>query len=231
MEVAVFKSGKQVGYKVCHLGNQGLNHTGHLSAKAKAMANKSASDARFLEVVEFHKLQTGEYVFSLEPNFIVSSRYGSYPVSLSTILIGLDQKGAQSWETLVHKFQAVSDDRTPSHRSFVTDSGLVMLYNDHYKNLDRDPASHKIKKYTKARQSLPMALEVNAKGEMKKYPLSNQADLTGFYLDMDHFAEIEKGLYQFKITKESRFNYETTYGKIGVQPGTSTPVSTSSTGK
>lgn len=79
------------------------------------------------------------------------------------------------------------------------------------------PASAKFNKLKALSRSVPVAVEVIANGEMKKYPLYKGPELTGYSLDINHLLEIQKGQYQFKVARNPTFGkYQTAYGRLGI---------------
>jgi hypothetical protein len=218
--VSVYKSGRAVGYSVYHLNNQSLDinwkYTGTLSPEAYSITKKYKSEREFLDVVSFTKLHSGEYTFSLESNFLTANNTRSFSNSGSIILIGLNQKGSMLWEKIIYKHQRIPDTKLhSSHTAFATDSGLLIVFNDDAKNLSLSPSRPKFSKLKKTKNAMAVGVEVNPNGEMKKFPLLKGQSWHGFTLDMYHFPEIKKELYQFRLSKYGGFGkFETAYGKL-----------------
>lgn len=220
--VSVYSAGRAVGYSVYHISDQTLDkdweYTGTLSPEAYSIARKYRSKKKFLEVVSFTKLLSGEYTFSLESNFQTANRTRSFSNSGSIILVGLNQKGSMMWEKIIYKHQRIPDTKLhSSHTAFATGSGLLIVFNDDAENLSLSPFLPKFKKLKKTKKAVAVGVEVNAKGEMKKFPLIGGQNRQGFVLDMYHFPEIKKALYQFRLSKYGGGmfgKFETAYGKL-----------------
>lgn len=212
--VSVYNAGRKVGYRVSHL-EKGMSYSGLLTPTSEKLAKKYGGKGLFLTVKNLQRLHSGEYIFSLECNFIKTTKYSSYPVSGPVIFVGLNQQLDRLWENTLYKGQLTRDGRANSHRSFATSSGLLVIYNENFENLSLEPSGAKAGNLIKQQQAMPVALEINASGEMKRYPLFKEQDMLGFTLDMNHFIEIEKGQYQLRIFRDPRLKqYETAYGKL-----------------
>lgn len=96
----------------------------------------------------------------------------------------------------------------------------MVIYNEHLENLGLDPANAKFSKLKGLNKVVPVAVEVNAKGEMKKYPLYSPKEMSGFAIDIYYLLEIEDTTYQFKVAKDLMFGqYETAYGRLELNYG------------
>ncbi len=219
---AVYKKGRELGYSIYHLSNQLLSvdwkYSGTLSAAADAVAEKYKSDKEYIDIISFTKLLSGEYVVSLESNFITANKNRSFSNAGSIILLGMDQKGGMMWEKIIYKHQRIPDTKLhSSHTAFATSAGLLVVYNDNVENLAINPQNAKFKKLKKTKDAIPVGIEVSAAGSMKKRSLADGAHWTGFTLDMYHFPKIKQELYQFRLSKYGSFGkFETAYGKLQI---------------
>jgi hypothetical protein len=220
--ISVYRSGKEAGYKICQIDNQSLSvkwkYSGIISPEAKSIASKYRSEKSFLDVVSFEKLYTGEYIFSMESNYVTSNRNQSFSNSGSIILVGLDKQGSKMWENIVYKQTRIADTHMhSSHQTFATNSGMLIVYNDNIQNLALAPGLQKFDKLKGLKKCMPTAIEVNAKGEMKKHAFVKGGETEGFALDTNHFLEIDKNMYQFKLSKYGLFSkFEMAYGKLEI---------------
>lgn len=216
--VSVYRDGRVVGYSVYHLSNQSLDvnwkYKGTLSAEAAKVVKKHKSEKEFLEVVNFSKLPSGEYVFSMESNFLTANNTRSYSNSGSIILVALNQQGSMLWEKIIYKHQRIPDTKLySSHTFFNTAKGLLVVFNDDAENLQLQPFQQKFKKLKKAKNGIAVGVEVDASGQMKKRLFAGVEK--GFVLDMHHFPKINHTLYQFRLSRYSLLGkFETAYGKL-----------------
>ena len=208
----------EAGYTISHINNTTLSRDwkqANVLSKASRRATKPFTVYQIeLEVVDFEKLNSGDYVFSLEVNYFNRGFAYSEPV----VLIGIDAKGAQLWENVVYKRSKLKQEfyAYDSHRLVATKSGLLVVYNDLAHNLRTPADGAKVHTFRQMSKAVPVAVEVDGKGNMKKASLLDPKKWKGYTLDMTNLVEIDPRQYQFRIAK-SRGKYRTAYGKINMK--------------
>ncbi|WP_017731899.1 hypothetical protein [Nafulsella turpanensis] len=216
--LSVYKAGRKTAYTVSHIDDKTTTVDWQLkdvlSPAAVSAAKKGKSKRKFLKVVSFTQLLGGEYVASLETNFVTSSRTRYFSNSGAIILLGLEKSGEEAWERVINKHHKLpGTDLHSSHKAFANSSGLLLVYNDDFRNLASPPARRKVKKLKKTKKAVAVGVEVSADGKVEKFLLSGAPK--GLVLDMYHFPKIKDKLYQFRLSSYKSFGrFETTYGKL-----------------
>jgi hypothetical protein len=215
--------GNAIGYSFAHISCSKLevdwNTRGIISADADKIFRKYKSRREFVQVKDFTKLGTGEFVFTMENNYITSNNSGSFSNSGAILVSCIAPGGEKSWEKLVYKHQKFPGTRLhSSHHLLSTGEGMVLIYNDHQQNLQIAAGNPKFKRLKNFSKSIPVAVEIDSQGNLKKSALINGPDWGGYLLDIPNVLEIDPRLFQCKISKYGFFKYDTAYGRIELKP-------------